>query len=368
MTLILINEFSDTNCPVTKLVYDLGEWVSQDKGQSVVQLNLGTKYRPGGLGWIRVLSLLIMHLITPYRLFYHRIKCMISKSKMTVIVTTLPPFIHWTTVLFCKLIQVKVILWYMDAHPEIEIRKLRSKSFFRLANILSILERFFIPQFDEIVTLDEGMAELLSKSTGVSRSKIRISSPWATFVSPTTILRQPVLSKNRPLRLVYAGNYGQAHDLAPLADMLKEIVPLTPIELVGMGMNNTSAKRFEKNFADIGNLTLTVYPRFESVSHLVTELAKFDLGIVSLNADYLGIASPSKAFTYISQGLPILYIGPQKTLSDSLVKTGYGYNLESFTASLSTQFPVLSKANTHAKDPKHDSMSVFLEVLNAHES
>ena len=367
MRVVIVNEFSDVNCPVTKLVYDLGDELTKHAATKIVQANLRTKYRPGGTRWQRVLSLGVMHLIMPFVMVYQRLAAKINRQRFCVLVTTLPPLLHWNLLLLSVVLRFRCVVWYQDAHPEIEARILARKGLHHLAKALVLVDRWILSLAPHLVVLDDAMADLMCKSRHISGSHLSVAPPWTAFVTPAKPMRQPSsdFSVTEPLRLIYAGNYGFAHDLGPFSTLLATLTPQEKncLKIVGIGMNETSRRAFQDVFNRVG-IQVETLARVESFSKLLVVFQNADLGIVSLRDDYAGIAAPSKAYTYVSQGLPIIYSGPPHTLPDRLVDDGLGFTATDFVAMIHNQtIPTLKRAEQISIDPKAASIATLIKVV-----
>ncbi len=362
---VLVNEFSDENCPVTKLVYDLGYDLRRNENTVVVQANLRTKYRPGGTRWQRILSLVAMHILMPLVTVVQKILARIQRERLVFVVTTLPPLIHWELALICMFLRIPIIIWYQDAHPEIEARYLKQCRLGCIADVLTSLDRLILCLASRIVVLDNAMADLLRENRGIDPSKILVAPPWTTFVNPA----KPIRGRFHPpdIKLLYAGNYGLAHDLSPLAHELATLPTdiRSRVRITGIGMNEDSRRAFEALFIAAG-VSVNTLPRADSFSALLGMFDEYQFGIVSLRADFAGIAAPSKAFTYLSQGLPILYVGPERALPSDLVDMGMGLNLTNFIQGLrSSEFSFLDMDGRTLQDPKQESAAVLMRAIYA---
>jgi hypothetical protein len=363
---VLANEFSDINCPVTKLMYDLGAELALDAETTVIHANLRTKYRPGGTQWLRVVSLGLCHLVIPVVVLYQVLLSAIKREKICVVIATTPPLLHWNLLILSSVLRFHCVVWYQDAHPEIEVRILRRRGFSGLARVLSWLDRRILNLSTKVVVLDEAMSDLMTIDRRLGSSRVEISPPWSTFASPAKKMRQPHFSTTRVVSLIYAGNYGFTHDLSPLTEALSKLSAelKAQISITGIGMNPSSQALFRQLCTEAG-IKVSILPRTESFHALLRMFDDYDLGVVSLRDDSAGLAAPSKAYTYISQGLPILYVGPKRTLPDSLVQRGFGVSQDSFVGAIQAGvFPILTSSGTIVDDPKQESMKSMMRVIN----
>ncbi|MCX6125864.1 MAG: hypothetical protein NTV34_14110, partial [Proteobacteria bacterium] len=313
----------------TKMAYDFGRNLLAEGVVRPVQFNLRTRYAPGGTAPRRILSMLAMHLILPVILCYWRILCLVTGRKLTQLATTLPPLIHINASIFGRTLSIPTVVWYQDAHPELEARICERKGLHFMAHMLRKLEFMWVGSTSQIVALDDAMATLIQQIK--PNHPVKIAHPWITYVNPPKALRAP--RADGTLKIFYAGNYGFAHDLEPLIKYIFELPQAVrdKIEITATGMNDLARAKFSRIFADVG-VSIKTLPRMDSFAAVCDLMSQFDLGLVSLKMDCAGLASPSKAFTYISQGLPILYVGPPGTMPDQVSKQGWGINLDQLKA------------------------------------
>ncbi|NRA66673.1 MAG: hypothetical protein HRU19_19450 [Pseudobacteriovorax sp.] len=185
---------------------------------------------------------------------------------------------------------------------------------------MSFLDKKIIRLFQAYIALDEAMAvNLRTKAC----KPVFVANPWATYVTPS----KPLALKDweKTLKLVYAGNYGAAHDLSPFLQYLKgqPVIIKSQLSISFVGMPAPIGTALRDRFLEVG-VAAEFLPRFSSFSKLLQFLHRFHFGIVSLKDCQRGLACPSKAFTYVSQGIPLCYVGPNKTLTDSLLEKGWG--------------------------------------------
>lgn len=325
-------------------------------------LTVRKPYKPGSLRPDRIANQLALFAKLPFFLLYHRISAALRGAKVMALATTLPVNFHIPTVVGCRLLRIPAALWMWDAHPGTESRLLKKKGFHRTTRFLEWVDRWSTQAFERIIVLDLAMAEDLVRRTGYPK-KIEVIKPWSTYISPGRPLR--VGGQTKKLRLIYAGNYGYAHDLGPLAQALGRLqkADQETVELCFVGMSDQSTSTLRAIFAGVA-AKISYWPRFQHLSELTGKFSEFDLGIVSLAGDMCGICCPSKALTYISCGLPILYVGPKLTLSWELCQKGYGITLEDLMANWGRPLTALiNPGHSALPDPCEESlaqMEVFI--------
>ena len=361
--LVVVNEHGGgKGAPTGDLVADfLVDWTSS--GGTSRFISESARYVPGALRLGRILNQLRLGIRVFALLLLERITTWITGKNLVVISTTSPPLFHIPLILFAKCIGALPILWLMDAHPENEVRLIqKSKKNLLLVPILRTIDTVVTKMCMGVIALDGAMSASLLTRTGY-RGPVIVANPWVTFRVPAKLIRTPLFNGRRA-NLIYAGNYGFVHDLSPLANALRSGV-LSPdsIKITFVGMSSHAATALSKLF-NIPGLVVSFLERRKEFKELEAFFEDSDLGLVSLNEYMEGVACPSKAYTYISCGLPILYIGPNSSLSSEICKSGYGITLEQ-----AIQFPIpewsnfTSKAGTTFEDPRSENINKMIDFV-----
>lgn len=323
LRVLLVSEFPvKSGAPTGALASDLEAYLASQKHTAVRFLTISRPYVPGGLSPSRIWNLVFLHVSMCFVLPVERVLSVLKGHQLCVVATTSPPFIHWTSSILARIFRVPTIIWFQDAHPEIEARALEKKRYFRTAKALRLLNRYFTTSTASFVALDEAMRSDFVNRTGY-RNRSEVVPPWSTYLSPARPIRLP--PKNGSYKILYAGNYGKVHDLTPLAKALsrKSQDEQSRISMTFVGMNVASQEKLKDLFSEL-IVNLNFMPRLALKEDLIELFKMFDFGIVSLAENSKGVACPSKALTYLSQGLPILYIGPNHTLPWQLIREGWG--------------------------------------------
>jgi hypothetical protein len=266
---------------------------------------LFTKYRPGGLRPGRLANLAWVYLRVALHLLFRR--------PDAIIVQSAPPGIQLWTVAWASLRGVPVYCWLMDYHPEFEARSLDRRGLGLFARLLRAVDARLMPRFAAIITLDPAMTELVR-----SRASNSAVLEHPTWVAGRPLGVEPVSycpgGDGGPLRLVYSGNLGAAHDLAPLRLLLGSVARRRSVRLFLVGGSEKGRSRFLEFGASVG-ATVEVIDRVPFFGDLrgLYEKHRIDAGIVLLSEQFAGLVSHSKFSGYINFGLPFVYVGPPGT-------------------------------------------------------
>lgn len=323
--IIVVNEFRGDQSPVAAIVTDFLEHFENEAPVSYTHISTKGKYKAGGLSYRRISNLVYLHLKLPWVVLAAKVKSLFLKEKLYILTTTSPPLIQWTSIVIGKALSIPSFVWYMDAHPELEARILDRSKFSFASRLLRFIDKILLKQASKTIVLDDSMAQLV-KDKAVSEDSIQIVPPWKTFLEPAKSLKQPRADRTI---LVYAGNFGSAHDLSSLTNFVQES-PLevkNKLEVHFVGMARKTVDHLISKLNEMGVASI-FHPRFESKNDLAKFFDTCDFGIVSLSHNYEGISCPSKVYSYVSQGLPIVFVGPKNSLGGHLVHSGWGYFLD----------------------------------------
>ena len=182
----------------------------------------------------------------------------------------------------------------------------------------SLVKHFFDNAYskaDQLIALGRDMADMLGRKVNNALKtgggpKITIIENWADI---DNIKPQPF--PDGKIVLEYAGNIGRVQGLDKVMDRLPDDMEF---HLYGTGaMEETLKARKQKNVFFHG-------PYFRSQQNTV--LAACDIAVVTLEDGMYGLGVPSKTYNILASGRPILFLGPENSEIDLLVREkGVGY-------------------------------------------
>jgi hypothetical protein len=306
------------------------DWMTHDFIHAIHQEVEGAKvstlagpfsaYSPGGLRSRRLLGLLWVYLVLPFRILFGRYDVVIAR-------TTPPGIQHWAG-FWGRMLGARTMCWMMDYHPEIEARYLERWRFGRvLAKPLRAIDRACWRFQQVVVVLDKAMADLFKSICPSAR--IILHPTWAPregdYFKPVEC---SVPAQAEPLRILYGGNLGKTHPLETLERLLRRLTEMRPVSISVMGSSPSGEKRFRRLGDDVG-VSVKTLPRtpFGHIGSVCRD-EQLVLGLVVLNDSAAGLVAPSKYAAYLCYGLPMLYLGPQDTSSHNIcTHFGAGYYL-----------------------------------------
>ena len=165
---------------------------------------------------------------------------------------------------------------------------------------------------DGIVALGESMRRRLVLR-GIPDANIHVAENWADGRE----IRPLPFPAPSPLRILYSGNLGLAHDLDTVRGAIHHFRsdPRFHFDFAGAGAQRPAFESFCRAQL-IANVSFTGYrPRHD----LARALAACHIGLVTQKPATLGSVVPSKTYGLMAAGRPILYIGPRDATPATII-------------------------------------------------
>jgi len=197
-----------------------------------------------------------------------------------------------------------------DLYPDVAVAvgDLTEGSFF--CWLLRSITRFSLRVADTVVCLGRDMRDRLVDAYSIRESKIRIISNWASPFGelPTETLGQAKQLLGSGFNIVYAGNLGRFHGLEKLVEAAGSLRGKRNIQFtfVGHGALESTMKQQASNLGLENVRFLPRQPRrvYEAI------LLQADALLVALQEGLTGISVPSKTYSYLAAGKPIVGMLP----------------------------------------------------------
>jgi glycosyltransferase involved in cell wall biosynthesis len=233
------------------------------------------------------------------------------RADRNAFLTNPPLFAAWGIVL--KFLRRQDYFWIMmDLYPELPISLGLMRGDSSLAHLLGWVERLAIRKAAGIIVLGRCMAAKV-RELGATPEQIQVIPNWAK-----TNLIQPIAHDKNSFRLgeewadrfvvLYAGNIGRPQDFSDLLEVATNLQDHTNLAFVFIGQGASEAE--VKKVAKERSLTnFFFYPFLHETYPLGEILSSGDLHFISLRNEVTGLAVPSKSYSTLAAGRPILYQG-----------------------------------------------------------
>jgi len=231
-----------------------------------------------------------------------------------VLTLTTPPLISLVGTLIKAVRRSRHFIWEMDVYPEVAT----DIGFFKRGGVLEatvgMLADFSHSRSDGVIALGECMRQRLV-SRGLPPEKIHVAENWADGNLVHPLARQ---SKNDKLVVLYSGNLGLAHDIETVSEAIKELELDARFRFVFAG-NGPKRRAFEEK-CEAQKIKSVEFCGYTERGNLGESLARGDIGLVTQRAECLGSVVPSKVYSLLAAGRPILFIGPQGATPAEIIR------------------------------------------------
>lgn len=324
MRILIVNRFMPPDeAPTSVLAEELAEHLRQS-GHAVECVASSTNYRSGKRsGMHRIAGELLSHLT----LFFKMLT--VGRSDLLLCLSS-PTCLAVTAALAATLRREKFAHWAMDVYPEIAVKLGEIREGGLVHRVTEKLMNWAYSRADVLVALDEDMQQLF-KEKGHAAEVCR---PWTPLTLQWPGNDCPRL-EGQPLRWVYSGNLGRAHEWQTLlnAQLILEQECEDEFELIfqGGGANRKPAQEHAKAIALRNCKWVDYTPKDE----LLSSLFEADVLVATQNPATKGLLWPSKLAVMRHVPRPILWVGP----SQSAVSSELSHRPATATIEINTNAP-----------------------------
>lgn len=231
-------------------------------------------------------------------------KCLrhgLARDKDILISVSNPPIMPLLGAFFRRKNQ-KFIYILHDLYPDIAIAMKVVDVKHPFSRVMFCVNRYVFRHADRVVVLGRDMEQHLLNAYHVPAEKLVVITNWAS----DDLWRKPCFKAGQKFRILYTGNMGKFHNLDLAVEATKE---LTGVELVFVGEGAIKAELMER-CKSMDNVSFYPFLDDEAYREMI---ASADALLVSLEANLSGLAVPSKFYTYLAAGRPILCISDNNT-------------------------------------------------------
>jgi len=257
---------------------------------------------------------------------------LVRTNKPDVVLTfSNPPFVGLIGARLSRKYKLKFTYVLHDIHPDILVVTRWANIPHMLVHLWESMNRRIFKAAQTIVVLGDGMKRTLVDKKGVSPDKVKIIPLWArpelTPLSHNQSIRNELNIADGELLLLYSGNMGVMHPLDPILDaasLLKD----EPVRFLFVGdgvRRNDLVKRVEEE-----SLSKVSFLPFQPIERFVQLVAASDACLVALMPGMEGLAVPSRSYTFLSAGRPLITImAPEADIARLITENECGWNATS---------------------------------------
>jgi glycosyltransferase involved in cell wall biosynthesis len=230
-----------------------------------------------------------------------------------VITMTTPPLLGVVGMLVQRFRGSRHYIWEMDLYPDaaVDLQVLPARS--PVTRLIAYMADAPRKRASGIIVLGECMRQR-EISHGIHPSRVEVAENWADG----TLLRPQPKQPGRPLTLIYPGNLGLAHDIGTLSAAMRELKPNPEVRFLFVGGGPRSGALQE--FCNNHQIAAASFLPYCSRDRLNDLFSASDIGLVTQTNSSLGSLVPSKAYSLMAAGLPILFIGPAESTIAAMIR------------------------------------------------
>ena len=271
--------------------------------QTIIHRVWSSRFGRRSLGG-QALDYLTFHLSAALRLM------LLVKRGDIVVCMTDPPLLSVPVAIAAALKGARLVNWLQDLFPEVatqlELKRVRGI----LGPLLWLRDRSLSRAMCNVVVGDLMAAKL--RRRGIVPGTIRVIPNWASGDSIA-----PVPRELNPLRrewglegkfvVGYSGNFGRAHDFASLLVVARTLAyrPEIIFLLIGGGKQRPQLETEVRTH----NLRNVIFQPYQPRETLSQSLSAADCHIVSLKPSLEGLIVPSKIYSAMAAGRPVIFLG-----------------------------------------------------------
>jgi colanic acid biosynthesis glycosyl transferase WcaI len=234
--------------------------------------------------------------------------------KTPVLYFTNPPILPWLGWFHRLLRGQRYAVIVYDIYPDflVKLGTIRRRGL--IARLWRWFNRRAFLRAEAVITLGSHMAANLGRqfdATQTPAGKIFAIYPWADTdeLRPLPKAENPFASEHGQvdkLTVMYSGNMGIGHDLGSMLSTAERMQsqPDVSFMFIGGGPRASSVREQIKD----RQLTNAIYLDLVPEEQLRYSLSTADVALVSLEDNVAGLAVPSKAFSFLAVGAPLLVI------------------------------------------------------------
>lgn len=233
-----------------------------------------------------------------------------------------PPIAPWIAAISSRLFGTKLIFICYDAYPEVATRMSALRENSAIYRLMNHINRLVFSRADAVVALSAEMKEFLTMNRPICEERVQVIPNWADDIySAKDTSNAMKAAFDGKFVVSYFGNMGTAQDMQTILGAIRLLKGEQNIHFLFAGHGNKKLE-IEKIVASEGISNVTVRD-FLQGQEFQNALAVSDAALVSLEEALSGICVPSKTYTYMMYGLPLLAVMGKGDIVDD-IQSGAG--------------------------------------------
>ena len=235
-----------------------------------------------------------------------------TRRPAAVFISTSPPMCSIAALCIAAVRRIPIKYWVMDVNPDQIVAMGKASPGSLPVRLFERLNRWILHRADDVVTLDDFMAERLRAKRDLGK-KLSVIPLWPheehlAAVPPEDDRFRREHDLGDRLVFTYSGNHSPFNPIDTLLDAARQLEDRDDLHFcfIGGGIDKPKVDRQIRERASRNLLSLPYQP----LDRLRYSLSAADVHLVTMGADAVGCCHPSKIYAALAIGRPILFVGP----------------------------------------------------------
>lgn len=251
----------------------------------------------------------------------------LKKCKIAIVYTN-PPVLPVVAIMANKLFKTKIVSVSYDVYPEVAQSTGSISPNGVISGVMRFINRHLYKRVSSVVALTDEMKEFLAKNRPeLNEDKIRVIPNWAHESKPEIIdcPKQKFNYQPDDFIVIYSGILGICQDVDTMVDAAEILKDHTNIKflIVGHGSKMEAVLSRAKCLDNVKVMEFLEGEDYKNVLHISS------CGIVSLSKGLKGQCAPSKYYSYLQAGIPLIAVVENDSyLAQEIKAEKIGYSVE----------------------------------------
>ena len=224
-----------------------------------------------------------------------------------VVVYSNPPVLPWVAALAKALFGTRLIFVAYDLYPEIAVNTGALRQGSLICRMMETINRSVYHRADAVVALSNEMKAFIGANREIAPEKIHVIPNWyLDEPSDAVPAEENPFRKEGRFTVSYFGNMGTAQDMQTILDAIRLLKNEPQYRFLFAGHGNKMEAL--RQIAAEENLENVEIYDFLKGQDFRNALAASDCALVSLERGLTGLCVPSKTYSYMMQGIPLMAI------------------------------------------------------------
>ncbi len=249
---------------------------------------------------------------------------LIDRKNLPLLIVSNPPFLPLVGFLLKKLRSTQYIFLIHDVYPDIAVRLGYIRSNRIIEKVFNYFNTIMLNNADYIIVLSDSMKKVIlqkEKNNDTYSKKIFVIHNWADgeFIKPIPKEKNIFLNAHHlegKFVLQYSGNMGLFHELEMIVEVARIMGDKLCLVLIGDGGKRKNLEEIVKKYS----LKNVIFFPYQPIEMLPMSLTAATVSLVTLEENIEGLAMPSKLYTIMAAGNPVIAICDEQSDVSTIIQ------------------------------------------------